>query len=44
MQTVVAANPDDAGLQLALADLYYDGDRRPDAERTLRQLVAAQGR
>jgi tetratricopeptide (TPR) repeat protein len=42
IQAMVAANPGDASLQMALADLYYNGDRGLDAERTLRRLVAAE--
>ncbi len=42
MLGLVASDPGDASLRLALADLYYDGDRRADAEEMLRELVRAE--
>jgi tetratricopeptide (TPR) repeat protein len=40
MRALVAATPGDGSLRIGLADLYRDGDRTADAERTLRELVA----
>ena len=40
LEPVARANPNDATTQLSLADLYTNAGRKPDAERTVRQLVA----
>ena len=40
LEPVARANPTDNGIQFALADLYNDTGRFPDAERTLRQVVS----
>ena len=40
LEPAARTNPNDATTQLALADLYSSSGRKPDAERTVRQLVA----
>ena len=39
LEATVKTHPDDATTQIALADLYSEGGRDADAERTLRQLI-----
>lgn len=39
LEPVARANPTDNSVQFALADLYHDADRFPDAEKLVRQVV-----
>lgn len=42
LESAVKAHPSDTATQFALVGLYKDAGRRPDAERTLRQMLASE--